>query len=190
VFWFTRRPLWFFVFGGVFDRHPNLRVVVAENGVQWLPSVIRDMEQFFDTHGAAPVRSALAMRPADYFERHVFLAGSLMQRYDAEMREEIGIDRLMWGADYPHLEGAAPIHRAILRHVFGGLPEPEVRKILGQNAVKVWGFDEELLQSVADRVGPTVGDLTSQAPMSEMPTTFSWSLAQPVPLTSQPAPAP
>ena len=187
VFWFTRRPLWFFVFGGVFDRHPNLRVVVAENGVQWLPSVVRDMEQFFDTHGAAPVRSVLAMRPAEYFDKHVSLAGSLMQRSDAEMRAEIGIDRLMWGADYPHLEGAAPIHRQILRHVFGGLPEPEVRKILGTNAVNTWGFDETLLQSVADRVGPTVDDLAAQAPMSEMPTTFSWSLAQPVPLTSQPA---
>ena len=44
VFVFTRRPLWFMIFGGVFDRHPDLRVVVTENGVQWLPSLIRDME--------------------------------------------------------------------------------------------------------------------------------------------------
>ena len=35
---FTRRPLWFMIFGGVFDRHPKLKVVVTENGVQWLPS--------------------------------------------------------------------------------------------------------------------------------------------------------
>ena len=41
------------------------------------------------------------------------------------MREEIGVDRLMWGADYPHLEGAAPVHRQILRHVFGGMPEQD-----------------------------------------------------------------
>ncbi|HMC40722.1 MAG TPA: amidohydrolase family protein [Acidimicrobiales bacterium] len=185
VFVFTRRPLWFFVFGGVFDRHPGLRVVVAENGVQWLPSLIRDMEQFFDTHGAAPVRASLAMRPAEYFERHVVLAGSLMQRYDAEMREEIGVHRLMWGADYPHLEGAAPVHRQILGHVFGGLPEPDVRRILGQNAVDLWGFDAGLLQAVADRVGPTPADLAEQAPLESIPDVFSWSLAQPVPLLAQ-----
>ena len=41
VFVFTRRPLWFMILGGVFDRHPDLKVVVAENGVQWLPSLIR-----------------------------------------------------------------------------------------------------------------------------------------------------
>jgi predicted TIM-barrel fold metal-dependent hydrolase len=185
VFVFTRRPLWFLVFGGVFDRHPGLKVVVAENGVQWLPSLVRDMEQFFDTHGAAPVRSSLAMRPAEYFDRHVFLAGSLMQRSDAEMRGEIGLGRLMWGADYPHLEGAAPAHREVLGHVFGGLPEPDVRRILGLNAMGVWGFDAGLLQSVADRVGPTVADLASPLSKDRLPDTFSWSLAKSVPLTTE-----
>ena len=77
VFVFTRRPLWFMIFGGVFDRHPNLKVAVTENGAQWLPSLIRDMENFFDTHGAAPVRSYLKLRPRDYFDRHVFLGASL-----------------------------------------------------------------------------------------------------------------
>ena len=161
VFVFTRRPLWFMIFGGVFDRHPDLKVVVTENGVQWLPSLIRDMESFFDTHGGAPVRSYLKMRPRDYFEKHVYLGGSLMKRYEAEMRHEIGIDRLMWGADYPHLEGAAPVHRETLRYIFGGLPEDDVRRMLGTNAIGLWGFDADLLQAVADRVGPTVADLAT-----------------------------
>jgi len=184
VFVFTRRPLWFLIFGGVFDRHPNLKVVVTENGVQWLPSLIRDMESFFDTHGGAPVRSYLSMRPSEYFDRHVFLGGSLMNRSEAEMREEIGLDRLMWGADYPHLEGAAPVHRLVLRQVFGGMPEADLRRILGHNACRVFGFDRSLLQEVADRVGPTVADLGTAVTMDEIPETFSWSLARPVPLSA------
>jgi predicted TIM-barrel fold metal-dependent hydrolase len=184
VFVFTRRPLWFMIFGGVFDRHPDLRVVVTENGVQWLPSLIRDMEGFFDTHGGAPVRSYLSKRPRDYFEKHVYMGGSLMKRYEAEMRDEIGIDRLMWGADYPHLEGAAPVHRQTLQHVFGGLPEDDIRKMLGGNATKLWGFDETLLQAVADRVGPSVEDLATPLALADIPDTFSWSLARPVPLMS------
>jgi predicted TIM-barrel fold metal-dependent hydrolase len=182
VFVFTRRPLWFLVFGGVFDRHPGLKVAVTENGVQWLPSLVRDMEQFFDTHGAAPVRASLKMRPADYFERHVFLGGSLMQRRDVAMRHEIGVDRLMWGADFPHLEGAAPFHREVVAHVLGGLPEDDLRKILGMNAVDLWGFDAQALQEVADRVGPTPADLSEQLPLERIPESFSWSLARPVPL--------
>jgi predicted TIM-barrel fold metal-dependent hydrolase len=184
VFVFTRRPLWFMILGGVFDRHPKLKVVVTENGVQWLPSLIRDMESFFDTHGAAPVRSYLQLRPAEYFDRHVFLGGSLMKRQEAEMRNEIGIDRLMWGADYPHLEGAAPVHRLVLRHVFGGMPEADLRRLLGLTAARVYGFDISQLQAVADRVGPTVADLADTVSLDEIPKTFSWSLARPVPLSS------
>jgi predicted TIM-barrel fold metal-dependent hydrolase len=182
VFVFTRRPLWFMIFGGVFDRHPDLEVVVAENGVQWLPSLIRDMEQFFDTHGAVPLRSSLRLRPSEYFERHVMLGGSLMKRYEAEMRDEIGVDHLMWGADYPHLEGAAPVHRLVMRHVLGGLPEADLRRILGQNAIDLWGFDATRLQTVADRVGPTVEDLSTPIALDEIPPTFSWSLSRPVPV--------
>jgi predicted TIM-barrel fold metal-dependent hydrolase len=182
VFVFTRRPLWFLVFGGVFDRHPDLKVVITENGVQWLPSLVRDMEAFFDTHGGAPVRRYLKMRPSEYFQRHVYVGGSLMQRAEAEMRHEVGLERLMWGADYPHLEGAAPVHRLVLRHVFGGLPEPDLRRILGQNAIGLWGFDSGLLQEVADRVGPTVPDLSEPISLDDIPETFSWSLARTVPI--------
>ena len=184
VFVFTRRPLWFLIFGGVFDRHPDLKVVVTENGVQWLPSLVRDMESFFDTHGGAPVRSYLSMRPSEYVDRHVFLGGSLMQRAEAEMRDEIGVDRLMWGADYPHLEGAAPVHRQVLRQVFGGMPEPDLRRILGGTACRVFGFDADALQVVADRSGPTVADLATPLARDDIPETFSWSLARPVPLAS------
>ena len=189
VFVFTRRPLWFMIFGGVFDRHPSLKVAVTENGVQWLPSLVRDMESFFDTHGGAPVRSYLRQRPADYVAQHVSLGGSLMKRYEAEMRHEVGVDRLMWGADYPHLEGAAPVHRLVLRHVFGGLPEEDLRRILGLNAVELFGFDLAQLEEVATRVGPTVSDLATGVELDDIPETFSWSLARPVPLVSSAASA-
>ena len=136
------------------------------------------------------MRSYLKMRPRDYVERHLWLGGSLMKRYEAEMRHEIGIDRLMWGADYPHLEGAAPVHRLVLRWVFGGLPEEDVRRMLGGNATRVFGFDGDALQEVADRVGPTVGDLSETVSLDEIPETFSWSLARPVPLLSATVAAP
>ena len=182
VFVFTRRPLWFMIFGGVFDRHPDLKVVVTENGVQWLPSLIRDMESFFDTHGGAPVRNYLRCVPRDYFEKHVWMGGSLMKRYEAEMRHEIGIDKLMWGADYPHLEGAAPVHREILRYIFGGMPEDDVRKMLGRTPSTSGVSTATLLQAVADRVGPTVADVAEPLALDDIEDTFSWSLARPVPL--------
>lgn len=184
VFVFTRRPLWFMIFGGVFDRHPGLKVVVAENGVQWLPSLVRDMESFFDTHGGAPVRSVLKHRPADYVANHVHVAGSLMKKYEAEMYDELFGAPLMWGADYPHLEGAVPVHREILRHIFSGLPEAAVRATLGGNAMDLWDFDRPALEAAADRVGPTVAEVAEALEIADIPDAFSWSLAKPVPLTA------
>ena len=94
----------------------------------------------------------------------------------------------MWGADYPHLEGAVPVHRETMRHVFGGLPEADVRRLLGLNAIGLWAFDEDQLQAVADRVGPTFDDLSTPLSLDEIAPTFSWSLARPVPLAEQTAP--
>ncbi len=183
VFVFTRRPLWFMILGGVFDRHPDLKVVVTENGVQWLPALERDLEAFFDSHGCAPIRTTLELRPSEYIERNVWLGGSLMKPDEAAMRHEIGIDRLMWGADYPHLEGAVPVHREVMRLVLGGLPEEDIRRILGLNAIDLWGFDLASLQAVADRVGPTVEDLSEPISAEAIPATFSWTVGHPVPLS-------
>ena len=172
------------IFGGVFDRHPNLKVAVTENGSQWLPSLIRDMESSSTPTAARPSAPTSSSARGNTSIGTCSWAASLMKRYEAEMREEIGIERLMWGADYPHLEGAAPVHRLILRHVFGGMPEDDVRRMLGLNAVRVWGFDVAQLQAVADRVGPTVAELATAVSLDEIPKTFSWSLARPVPLSS------
>jgi hypothetical protein len=65
------------------------------------------------------------------------------------------------------------------------MPEDELRPILGGNAVNLWGFDAALLQSVADRVGPTVEDLATPLELADIEDTFSWSLARPVPLVER-----
>jgi hypothetical protein len=58
--------------------------------------------------------------------------------------------------------------------------------VLGANAIDLWGFDTAQLQAVADRVGPSVEDLSTPLDLEEIPKTFAWSLACPVPLTPLP----
>jgi len=181
-FLFSRRPVWFMLLSGVFDRHPGLKVVVSENGLQWYPAMIRDIELVFNHHSGSPMRSKLKHQPRDYYARNIFLGGSLMQRYEAEMRHEIGLDGMTWGSDYPHIEGAFPRHRDVMRYILGGLPEDDIRQILGTNAVKIWGFDEGQLQAVADQTGPEVAELSTQATLADFDPTFSWSTPRDVPV--------
>jgi hypothetical protein len=72
-----------------------------------------------------------------------------------------------------------------LRHVFGGLPEPDLRAMLGENAMALWDFDRAALEAAATRVGPTVAEVAAPIGLADFPETFSWSLARPVPLTAQ-----
>ena len=51
----------------------------------------------------------------------------------------------MWGSDYPHDEGTGPYTREALRQVMHDLPEDEMRRILGENAAKLYGFDLDAL---------------------------------------------
>ena len=79
---------------------------------------------------------------------------------ESAMRHEVGLAKLMWGADYPHLEGTWPRTRKSLARCFRGIPAAEVHTILTHNPARVYGFDVAMLRPVADRVGPTIAELT------------------------------
>ena len=93
----------------------------------------------------------------------VYVAASFMGPDESAMRHEIGLDKLMWGADYPHLEGTWPRTRKSLARCFRGIPLDEVRTILTDNPARLYGFDVDALQPVADRVCPTAEELTGVA---------------------------
>jgi predicted TIM-barrel fold metal-dependent hydrolase len=158
VVWWSVRPLWFLIWGGVFERHPRLKLAITESTTIWAPEAMALMDQrYSETHFAAKLgdyRSHLSMKPSDYFRRNVFLGASCMPRREVEMREAIGIGNIMWGSDYPHPEGTWPYTRAHVLENFRGIPEPDLTAILGGNAARVYGFDEEKLAPLVARIGP------------------------------------
>jgi len=84
---------------GVFDRHPNIRVVSVENRADWVQPLLR---QFDRVYGQMP--TAFSRHPRDIFSKHVFVAPA----YEDDMSElasEIGAERMLFGSDYPHPEG-------------------------------------------------------------------------------------
>jgi hypothetical protein len=93
----------------------------------------------------------------------------MLSRGEAALRHQIGIANLMFGSDYPHPEGTWPITLTAERYVLGGIPHKELRPILGENAARCFGFDLRQLQTVADRVGPTVADLAEPLDEKDLP---------------------
>ena len=158
VCWWAARPLWFLIWGGVFERHPALKLAITESTTIWVPETLRLLDfRYEETHYAAKLgdyRSHLSRKPSEYFHRNVYLGASCMPRREVELRHQIGLANLMWGSDYPHPEGSWPTTRAQLQEAFRGVPEDELGAILGGNAARVYGFDTEKLAPLVARIGP------------------------------------
>jgi predicted TIM-barrel fold metal-dependent hydrolase len=175
---FSRRGLAHLIFGGVFERYPKLKFVFTETRFQWMPVELAKISAVLQkgrTRGDVlypychRVAESLNMSPAEYFERNCYVGASGMTSGEVGVRHQVGVDRIMWGADYPHHEGTWPHSRLALRLLFSDLPEGEVRKMTSENAVQVYGFDLAFLQLIADRIGPSVEEVGTPVSLDEVP---------------------
>jgi predicted TIM-barrel fold metal-dependent hydrolase len=151
-----RRLLWQLMLGGVFDRYPRLRFVLTEVRSDWLPTTLRILDSWYEQRD-----TPLKMRPSEYWARHCFATPSSIHKVEVDARNDIGVDRLMLGIDYPHPEGMWPDTWNWIKVAFAGVPESETRMILGENALRAFPVDAEHLRAVADRIGPDLRNLLS-----------------------------
>jgi predicted TIM-barrel fold metal-dependent hydrolase len=182
---FSRRALTHLIVGGVFERFPQLRFVMTEQGGSWIPQTLAMLDAFhlqITTTGSfgelgVPAEEALPFSPSAYFARNCFAAVSFPTPSDARARQRIGLDRFLWGNDYPHREGTYPHSREGLRRAFAGTAPSELDRLLGANAAELYGFDLAQLTPVASRVGPLVTELAEpleRVPEGVMSPAFYW----------------
>jgi predicted TIM-barrel fold metal-dependent hydrolase len=172
---FSRRPLTQMMVGGVFERFPGLRFVLTEQGASWIPALLAQLDAFHAQMastgriGELKYRpdDVLPLRPSEYFQRNCWVGVSFPSPAEAAVRHSIGVDRFMWGSDYPHDESTYPNTREGLRRAFAGTDPGELRQVLGANAAGVYGFDLGRLDEYAAAVGPTVAELSE--PYSGIP---------------------
>jgi predicted TIM-barrel fold metal-dependent hydrolase len=176
-------PLVRLVFGGVFARHPNLRLVQTEQIGDWFERVAAELDSRWETWDYL-MREHVPQRPSVYCRNNYFVGASFQSRAEAEAAIRDGYaDNVLWGSDYPHPEGTfrfqadpteTPVTRLAMRNTYAGLPAAAVGKMLGENAVRAYGFDSRALQAVADRINaPTLAELSQ--PIDSPPS--HWGLA-------------
>jgi predicted TIM-barrel fold metal-dependent hydrolase len=129
-------PLADLVFGGVLARWPELRVVSVEAYVGWLPFVAEYMDHAYEVHRWwNDLR--LPEPPSAYLRRQVH-ATFIDDPVGLRERHVLGVDNLMWSSDYPHGESTFPESRAFVARRFAGVPEEETRKIVYENARRLY----------------------------------------------------
>ncbi|MGO8863573.1 MAG: amidohydrolase family protein [Acidimicrobiales bacterium] len=160
TYW-PHRPLWFLILSGVLERHPELRLIFTEQPpVTWVIEALAMMDGHVQNPTfASAAHEVLTQKPSDYFHRQVWIGATLLSRPELELRHAIGVKKLMWGSDFPHLESHWPHARERLRDLMKGLPEEEVLAMIGGNAVDAYNLDVDSLRPVVESIGPLRGQV-------------------------------
>jgi len=131
-------PLAMMIYSGVLERHPRLRLVLAESGIGWLPYFLMRMDlewrNLRDKIDYAP-----AIPPSELFRRQVF-ATFEEEALGAELIPLLGADSCMWASDYPHTDSTFPNSRQAIEDSLGTLSDSDVRKITATNCAELYGF--------------------------------------------------
>jgi predicted TIM-barrel fold metal-dependent hydrolase len=165
---YSHRPLWLLIMSGVFDRFPGLRLVLAESGVGWIPNALDSMDRLYAKLSSGNVGELpfiapflLDRKPSAYWGTNCWVGASFMTREDCLDRHRVGVDRIMWGSDFPHDEGTYPFSAAAISNTFAGVDTDEVTLMLGGTAAHVYGFDLEALAPLAAKYGPRVDEVSA-----------------------------
>ena len=171
---FAQRNLSHLIMSGVFERFPELRFVMTEQGVAWVLDDLSRMDGYHAQMSSGRVGElgfdgdlVLPMKPSEYFDRNVWIGASFPSPSEAAAIREVGVHNVMWGNDYPHNEGTFPHSRESLRRSFCDWDEADLRTIFCDNAVEVYRFDPEALAPHAAEYGPTVEEVAT--PLDEVP---------------------
>lgn len=176
--WFAHRPVWHLIFSGVLERHPGLKIVLTEQGMAWLPRGLETLDWFHrrmtnpksaESLYFGEVARQLKQTPSEYFRRNFWVGASFLRPSEAPLRHDVGVDRIMWGADYPHTEGSIGFTTEALRAGFGEVPADEARAMIETNAANFFGFDLDMLRPLADRIGPLAADVATPLAPEDYP---------------------
>ena len=124
------------VLGGVFENHPQVRMVLGESGIGWIPYVIEHMDfEWEEQYRDLPLK----MRPSEYWHRNCW-ATFQTDPIGISNLDFLGQDRVMWGSDFPHPDGVWPDSQEYIAKDLGGLSDAVRHKVICGNAAELYGF--------------------------------------------------
>ena len=112
---------------GVFDRHPDLKVIVSEGGATWGPFIADRLDEGYRQHASA-VRPPLRRLPSEYLYENVY-ASFQHDSSAVKAMTAMGWKNVCWGSDYPHLEGTFGHTQKTLHELFDDVAPADRRRI-------------------------------------------------------------
>jgi predicted TIM-barrel fold metal-dependent hydrolase len=127
-----------FLWGGICERHPRLRVGFLESGGGWIAGWLDRMDRHFDDQGFND--SGLRTRPSELFRRNCWISFEPVEGSLKVLAEYIGPDKILWATDYPHRDGFFPGAPAMIAERLAGMPPEAKRQVLAGGAMGFYGL--------------------------------------------------
>ncbi|MCU1346072.1 MAG: amidohydrolase 2 [Acidimicrobiia bacterium] len=112
---------------GVFDRFPELKVIVSEGGATWGPFVADRLDEGYRQHASA-VRPMLNKLPSEYMYSNIY-ASFQHDRSAVAAVTAMGWQNVLWGSDYPHIEGTYGHTQKTLHELFDDVDDATRRRM-------------------------------------------------------------
>ncbi len=137
-----------FVLGGVFERHPDLRLVCVEADAGWVPHFMYRMDHAFNRHRYwLPPGQQLSKLPSEYFAENIYV--TFQDDWTAfRFADSMNSKRLMWANDFPHSDSTWPWSQKLLAEHTAQLTDEQRVDILSNNVAELYKLDTSTLMGV------------------------------------------
>ena len=134
------------ILSGVFDRFPTLKLFFAETRLGWVPFWMEEADYWYERHRHWAARllnfKPLKQKPSEYVQEHIFFSVQHVERVAIELRHHMGVERIMFATDFPHIECDWPNTRPFAERLFAGVPADEAFKIGAGNMLSFFGLED------------------------------------------------
>ena len=128
-----------FVLGGVFERHPKLKLVVAESDAGWLPHYMYRMDHAARINAEGGIIRGLSKLPSEYIRSNVWATFQDDQTayYNFELMD---YKHLLWASDFPHTDSTWPHSRQLIAEQAAHLNEVQHQAIFRDNTADLFSL--------------------------------------------------
>ncbi|WP_109527460.1 amidohydrolase family protein [Nocardia aurea] len=129
------------MYSGTFVRFPDLKVVLSEGGVGWMPYTMERADRMWERHKGYQPEIDFGMRPSEMVAGHIY--GCFIDDYvGVELRDRVGVSQIMWESDYPHSDTSWPDSRKELAAMLVDVPDEDALRMAELNAREVFRLDD------------------------------------------------
>jgi predicted TIM-barrel fold metal-dependent hydrolase len=124
------------IYSGLFDRFPELKVIGAEWGASWVPALLEHMDDHY-WRNRTWTGTTLERLPSDYYRQNWAMT-FIREPFAVRVRHAIGVKNMMWSTDYPHHRHDVPYSRRLIEDMFLDVPQDEKWEIIAGNAIELY----------------------------------------------------